>query len=79
MCVLPCLTCTGDPSPCQSCDSTAFLFNSTCVTPCPSGYVPNVVTRVCINCAIDCVEVDINLYFADSMSYKLYADVTYNK
>jgi len=64
-CILPCTKCTGSPKPCQACDNTSFLHIDECVLTCPSGFVSNLITRRCINCATDCVDVSINMYFAD--------------
>jgi hypothetical protein len=40
-----CATCTGNPSPCQSCNINYFLYNSTCVTTCPTGYIQYTTTN----------------------------------
>lgn len=68
LCTLPCLTCTAAPNPCQTCDLSSFLLDFTCVSSCPAGYVVNMVSRECINCNINCVEVSIKMYFVDALS-----------
>lgn len=59
-CTFPCNTCPSSPrSQCLSCYSTTvtpliYLFNSTCVSSCPSGYYIDTIYQTCSLCAFPC-------------------------
>ena len=53
-----CLGCSGNGSlSCISCDSSMnlYLFQSSCVNACPTGYFPNINTASCIKCDTTCL------------------------
>lgn len=50
-CVSPCSTCTSYTA-CLSCVSSYFLYNSTCSTTCPAGYVG--ISNQCVACTNNC-------------------------
>lgn len=55
-CNSPCLTCSGDLSNCTSCDSSStypYLFSSTCLAVCPSGYYQD-LDDTCKECLSPC-------------------------
>ena len=72
-----CATCTGNPSPCQSCITGMYLYNFTCVSTCPSGYIA--FNDVCLDCSIYCVDVSINMYFPNSYADQLYIDMVFTR
>lgn len=74
-----CATCTANPSPCQSCLNGTYLFNSTCVATCPTGYIAYDVNNQCLDCNVYCVDLTINPHFADALSETLYIDMTFTK
>lgn len=50
-CSLPCLTCSSATS-CQSCMGNYYLFNTSCLQTCPTGYV-GLITD-CVQCKTGC-------------------------
>jgi len=47
LCNFTCATCTGYPSPCQSCITGYYLYQNTCINPCPTGYITYTPTLTC--------------------------------
>ncbi len=63
-CDSTCATCTGNPSPCQSCTTGNYLYNFTCGPTCPTGYI--MMPGLCLDCNIYCVDLSISMYFPHS-------------
>lgn len=78
-CAAQCLTCTGNPNPCQSCNDGYYLYLSSCDSTCPTGYIAFDPTWQCLDCNIHCVELTITMSFSDSMSNKLYIDMQFSR
>lgn len=74
-----CATCTGNPSPCQSCNNGSYLYNFTCGATCPNGTIAYAASNLCLDCSTYCVDVTINPYFPTSLCDYLYVDMTFTK
>lgn len=76
-----CTMCTGNPSPCSQCAIGLFLYEYACTDTCPDGYVASVTTGtgVCLNCAIMCVDLTINMYFPSVVSDMVYIDMVFSQ
>lgn len=77
-CSLTCATCTGDPSPCQSCNNGSFLYIDVCQSTCPTGYIAYVPLNKCLDCNIYCVSLSIKMWFPTVTNSLLYIDMTYS-
>ena len=55
-CDLGCDTCNG--SECYTCSNGYYLYNSTCLTVCPSYYFGNYTERLCMACYTGCIVCD---------------------
>ena len=79
-CDATCATCTGKPTPCQSCITGYYLYSNTCMNPCPDGWVSYTPTLTCEDCATFCIDVTINMYFPNGNSYseEVYIDMEFN-
>jgi proprotein convertase subtilisin/kexin type 5 len=49
-----CLSCLNSTY-CSQCDSTAYLFNSSCLAVCPAGTYTSASSRMCIDCPTGCM------------------------
>lgn len=49
-----CATCSTTTSACTSCSSGYYLLGNTCLTVCPSPYVPSTTVNSCENCSTAC-------------------------
>ncbi len=78
-CDASCATCTGSPSPCQSCNPSYYLYNNTCGTTCPTGYIQYASMNLCLDCNAFCVDVTIAMSFSDSMNRQIYIDMIFTK
>jgi hypothetical protein len=74
-----CLTCTNNPTPCQSCKNGSYLYNSTCLSTCPNGTIAYSMTNQCMDCTSFCVDLNINIYFPSSYSEFVYVDMKFTK
>jgi proprotein convertase subtilisin/kexin type 5 len=50
-CQAPCVTCTSQAA-CLSCNSTTSLYQTSCLTNCPSGFTS--IAQVCVSCLTPC-------------------------
>lgn len=73
-----CTTCTDSPSPCQSCASEFYLYNSTCGSTCPDGLVALASINQCINCSTSCIDLKISIYAPSAIVDKVYVDMTFS-
>ena len=77
-CDISCLYCTANPSPCSQCNPTYYLYNSVCGSTCPTGYFADNVTWSCLLCDQWCVNVTMDMYFADATNQQLYIDMKFS-
>lgn len=52
-CASPCATCSSSTT-CTSCLPTFYMFSTSCLSQCPSGYYPSNSTLSCLNCQYPC-------------------------
>lgn len=78
-CAAACATCTGLPTPCQSCNPGFYLYNNDCTGACPSGYFTYDPWWQCLDCATYCVDLNIGMSFSDSTNKKLYIDMQFSR
>lgn len=78
-CAAVCLTCTANPDPCQSCNNGSFLYNFTCISTCPTGYIAFTGLNQCLDCSIYCVDLTINMHFPTALSDYLYVDMIFTR
>lgn len=80
-CNATCLYCTGSPTPCTACQPGYYLFNSTCINPCPEGYFPYNYsnTGACLDCANNCVDLEIQMYFPNALKQRIYIDMVFSQ
>jgi proprotein convertase subtilisin/kexin type 5 len=58
-CSAECQQCSS-PTVCTSCAAGYYLFNSNCISSCPTRYSSNATERVCKPCPSDCLTCDTN-------------------
>lgn len=78
-CDASCSICTNTPRPCSSCNTGYYLYNSTCGSTCPTGFVKYNLTNICLDCNTACVGLTIKMYFSDSLNSQIYVDMTFSQ
>ena len=66
LCDLACLSCYGTSTNCSSCAVNYFLYNFSCVNPCPTGFFGYKVTRTCVDVNSVSVTLSLQMYFSTS-------------
>ena len=75
-CSSNCYTCST-LSLCLTCPSNLYLFNATCLNPCPSAYYPNTTTAKCAPCHYTCTTCTNTSYCTHcSIGYQLQTNFT---
>lgn len=74
-----CLLCTGSPSPCSACNTSFYLYSSSCGSTCPDLFFPDNTTWACLECEVYCVELTMTMYFSDATNQRIYIDMKWSE